>query len=694
MRSGNWQTLTIVQILLKLMVNHFVSVVRYRAVQIVLPNISVDTFAGEYGIDRLSQSTIQSKVEAMQQRINRFRIWIVFAAIPAMVMLGCKSNRKVRLHTPIAFPTNYQQESTGQTGFAAERPIETPTVARASHSHDYSLRPLTSADDLPPALEISVDNVLKAALSNTTILRSLGAQVLTNPQSVTGVFDPAIQATDPIFGIEAALSQFDANLSASINHANNDDVFNNSILGGGATEVVQDLTTTDFAIRKNSAVGTAYTLRNNFRYDSNNNSTSTFPSSYSGFWEAEARHPLLQGNGLEFNRIAGPNARPGFRSTSGLLISRINNDISIGQFEQDVRRFVNETVDAYWALYFAYRNFESTKMARDTALETWNTVKARFDNDLPGGEAGKESQAREQYYLFQQQVVTALNGDPRSGVDGILQAEANLRRLIGLPQNDGRLLRPTDAPMSVKTVYDWDALVNQALDQRVEIRQQLWRVKRRELELLASRNFLLPRLDAVATYRNNGFGDDLIGGGGRFSSVVSDMSTGDHNEWEMGLQLNVPFGFRQASSGVRNSELQLRRERAVLEEQEKQVIHELGTAIRQTQQYHSAVEYAYNRFLAAKDTVDARQAAFEADAVSVDLLLESQRRLAESQTAYHRAEVNLQLANESVNRESGQLLASHSISLDQMPSCNDAVTCVADRKAKVNAAESLDYRFR
>ena len=121
-------------------------------------------------------------------------------------------------------------------------------------------------------------------------------------------YDPAIQATDPIFGVEAALAEFDANLSASINHANNDDVFNNSILGGGATEVVQDLTTANFAIQKNSAAGTAYTLRNNIVYDSNNNPTSTFPSSYTGFWEAEARHPLLQGNGLAFNRIAGPNA--------------------------------------------------------------------------------------------------------------------------------------------------------------------------------------------------------------------------------------------------------------------------------------------------------------------------------------------------------------------------------------------------
>ena len=155
-------------------------------------------------------------------------------------------------------------------------------------------------------------------------------------------------------------------------------------------------------------------------------------------------------------------------------------------------------------------------------LETWNVVKARFDNDLEGGEADKEAQAREQYYQFQQQVVAALNGDPQTGVRGILQAEADLRRLIGLPQSDGSIIRPTQEPFMGSVAYDWNALLQTALLQRVELRQQLWQIRRRELELLASKNFLLPNLDAIATFRNNGFGDALIDGegDGQFSSCL------------------------------------------------------------------------------------------------------------------------------------------------------------------------------
>ena len=627
---------------------------------------------------------------------NQLRI-LVAVMVWLTMFIGCRSTHQPQFESlpDLGFSELSYEAVGGKSDVGSdEGPGQRhPNVTREPHRHEFSLPPLTSADELPPLTNASVDQVVYIALANSKILRSLNAQVLNNPAGATGVFDPAIQATDPFFGIEAALSQFDTNVTASLIHQNNDDVFNNSILGGGATEIVQDLTTANFALQKTAATGTQYTFQGNLVYDSNDNPSSIFPSSYRGFWEATARHPLLQGSGTDFNRILGPNSTAGSLSTSGVLISRINNDISIAQFERGVREFVNETVDAYWELYFAYRNFESAKNARDSALETWNTVKARFDNDISGGEAHQESQAREQYFLFQQQLVAALNGDFRAGVSGVLQAEADLRRLIGLPQNDGRLICPSDSPASVGTVYDWNSLLNFALAQRVEIRQQLWQVRRRELELLASRNFLLPRLDAIATFRNNGFGDDIIGGGGRFSSVFSDSVSLDHNEWELGVQLNVPLGFRQASAGVRNRELQLYRERSILREQEEQVIHDLGSAVRETQQYQAAVNFAFNRLDAAMDTVSSRQAAYEADAVPLDSLLESQRRLVDARTAYHRAQVNLQLATESVQRESGQLLARHSINLNQAESANLANVPIGGRQSEVHSAvQHIDYR--
>ncbi|MEM7782610.1 MAG: TolC family protein [Planctomycetota bacterium] len=605
---------------------------------------------------------------------------VVFVAL----LVGCQANNTPRFSNAKHYPTGM------------DRIHAVPNVSRVAQDNVYSLPPRTSADDLPSSRDISLDEVLQISLSNTEILRSLGAQVLVTPQNVAAVYDPAITRTDPVFGVEAALSQFDALMNGSLNHANNDNVFNNATLGGGATEVLQDLTTADFGLQKTAATGTQYSFRTNVTYDNNNLPGNLFTSSYQALWEAQVRQPLIQGRGIDFNRIAGPQSQPGFRTGNGVILARIDHDVSLAQFELGVRQFIDEVIAAYWELQFAYRNFEANRIGRDTALEIWNSVKSRFDNDMQGGEADSEAQAREQYFLFQQQLVTALNGDPLSGLPGVLQAESNLRRLIGLPQSDGVLLYPSDEASRAMTVFDWNSLVQQALNRRVEIRSQLWQIKRRELELLASRNFLLPRLDYVATYRNNGFGDDLIGGGSRFSSAVSDMSTGDHNEWEMGLQFNVPLGYRQANAGVRNSELRLQRERAILDEQEKQILHDLGSAVRQTEQQGSAVDLSYNRLVAANDTLQARQAGYDADSVPLDLLLDAQRRLSEAQTAFFRALVNLQLANVGVERESGRLLHSHAIMLDELietssASCQQSTSC---RQCRQQTDQDINFGLR
>ena len=581
---------------------------------------------------------------------------------------------------------------------------------RSGLSADFLAAPITFDSDIPQtARPMSLEDAIHLAFKNTKAIRSLGAQILSNPASVQTSLDPAINATDPIFGIDAALAQFDATLASSLIHANNDDVFNNSILGGGATEVVQDLTTADLQINKTNIYGTQYNVRSNIRYDNNNNIASTFPSSYSTFWEATARHPLLQGRGFAFNQIAGPNSQPGFRNTTGIAIARINNKISQTRFEQGVVTFIDEVVSAYWNLYFAYRNFDTTRTARDGSLETWNVVKAKFDNDLEGGEADKEAQAREQFFQFQQQTVLAFNGN-NQGTPGVLQAEANLRRLLGLPQSDGTIIRPTEEPFMGDVAWEWNSLLADSLVNRIEVREQLWRLKQRELELFASKNFLQPRLDGIATFRNTGFGDRLVGGDSRFSSALTDSVSGDHNEWELGVTLDVPIGYRQAWAGVRNSELQVIREKNVLIEQEKQIAHDLGSAVRGHRLAFRSAQLAHNRMKAAQDTFEARQAAFEADGVTLDLLLDAVRRMADAQNQFDRAQVDLQLASETVFRQSGRSLANHAININRLdlgsnlceggdcpPSAYRRLSNIGNRldnaASRLRNARPLDYRF-
>ena len=60
-----------------------------------------------------------------------------------------------------------------------------------------------------------------------------------------------------------------------------------------------------------------------------------------------------------------------------------------------------------------------------------------------------------------------------------------------------------------KVDFDWDEIKIETLARMPELRRQKWIVKQKELQFIASKNFLLPRLDFDGTYRWLGFGQNL-----------------------------------------------------------------------------------------------------------------------------------------------------------------------------------------
>lgn len=575
--------------------------------------------------------------------------------------------------------TTPQSERLGEQDVVPARPVQRGVETEATVLVQTALEvpsiacgpvgfsePRTGFNEMPMEnWYLSLEEAVRMGLQNTEILRSLGGTVITNPQSVVGTFDPAIQSTDPNFGIAAALSEFDAQVSSDLLYTKNDDVFNNPVLGGGAAEVRDDVTRGTMGLRKTSAFGTQFSVQSEIQHSNSSNPSLLFPDSWNTLWEGTVRQPLLQGRGVEFNQIAGPNGRPGLRNSRGVVISKINHEISIAQFEAGLRNMVLEIIDAYWQLDLAYERLQASKRIRDLGYQTWKATQSRFEYDLTGGAADQEALARSQYYQFESQVNADLTGDEQRGQVGILRAEANLRRLLGLPQGDGRLICPLDEPFTAPISYAWENLARHATNRRVELREQSLRVKQREAELIASRNFLLPRLDLIGTYRNNGFGDNLFGSGPRFSSAFQDAVSNDHGELEFGVAYELPIGYRQAHAAVRNASLQLNRERAILQEQREQIRFELGNAVRALYSVQADFELQANRAQAAKAAVSAREAAFSADAITIDQLLEAHQRLFDAERAYYNALLDIQQAQNRISYEAGELLSKFGVVLTE-----------------------------
>ncbi len=226
-----------------------------------------------------------------------------------------------------------------------------------------------------------------------------------------------------------------------------------------------------------------------------------------------------------------------------------------------------------------------------------------------------------------------------------------------------------------RVVFDWEELLVEALNRRAELRRQKWAVKQREMELAASRNFLLPRVDAIGRYRFRGLGQELINSkrqNNRFDNAFQDLTTGDFQEWQFGVEVEMPVGYRQGYAGVRNAELQLNRAHAILDEQEKQVVHELTNAIAEVDRAYELSQTSYNRRVAATQHLDALASVYQdADENEktrlLDLLLDAQRRVADAETAYYRGLLEYTMAIKNVHLQKGSLLDYNEVYLSEGP---------------------------
>lgn len=564
-------------------------------------------------------------------------------------------------------------------------------------------------------VNMTLEEAIGHALNHSEVLRDLGASVLRSPDTIRSSFAPAIIHTDPRFGEEAALSDFDATLAASGLWENNDRVLNNTFAGNDGI-VVQDLGSYNVELRKRAATGTQMSVRHVTDYDYNNFVGNRFGSpsgSWTTFLDFEVRQPLWQGAGSEFNRIAGPNGVAG--AFNGVLLARVRSDVSLAEFEAGVRDLVSNVENAYWDLYFAYFDFEAKKAARDQALGLLNAQKAKQKG---GSESAEDAlQAEEQYWRFESDLQDSLYGRLIDGTrtdngaaggafrstGGVRVAERRLRLIMGLPITTGELIKPITEPVTAPIAYDWVTCTAEALNDRAELRRQRWQIKRRELELLASRNFLKPRLDLIARYRQRGFGHSLISqshqnfpdqlpgdpDNDQFSSAFGNLARGENDEWQLGVEMEVPLGFRRAHSAVRNAELALAREVALLREQEQQVLYGLSNSVADVQRAFSVMTAQYNRLATAGEQVKVLTNRYSLGRTNIDVVLESQRRLADSQIRFRQAQVEYMLALKNVHYEKGTLLAHNGVFLAESGAYRAAEDDVMDRRRSRRL--TLDY---
>ena len=79
-----------------------------------------------------------------------------------------------------------------------------------------------------------------------------------------------------------------------------------------------------------------------------------------------------------------------------VVLASLNEDLSIADFEIQVRNLVRDVEVAYWNLYVAYRNVSTAVIGRNSAIATAKFAKFNFDKGI--GTKQELAQAEEQYY--------------------------------------------------------------------------------------------------------------------------------------------------------------------------------------------------------------------------------------------------------------------------------------------------------
>lgn len=590
--------------------------------------------------------------------------WVIYLLTSAMMLQGCaigplrlqylwKSDEALSYYvdraSSIEYPVEKEAESYNPALFAAPRSIH-------------------SLDEVNPR-EVTLNECIQMALQKATVLRDAGSlgspgnPILGRPATAPSILDPAIQQTGFLFGnrgYEAALADFDALFTSNATWGRDSIPQNQANVGiTQGQSLVTESFTSQTRLQKSFASGATGAIDFNLNFDGNNRGplSQAFSSSYTGLLQGEIRQPLLAGYGSEFTRIAGPlNQSLGGVSgvSQGVLISRINGDISLTQFEQSVQTMVRDIEMAYWDLGLFLRVYKSERAAFSDLVRFYSQLKQRR-------EAGDQIIQAEGRILEAKARISGSLAD-------VIDREGRLRRLCSLPLNDGDFLYPSDDPSEAELKPMWESSMQEALSHRVELRRQKWEIKSLTLQLKAARSLTRPSLDAVGQYRVNGLGDQLaFNGSGELDSLASNFGSLNNPGWNLGLQLSVPVGLRLARAQVRNYELRLRKARELLKAQEWEVAYELAGSMLEMERWYTLANDGLSRIDVANRYVGiVEQKVNSAERSGSDLLnlyLQAKTQLRDAEQAYMRSVIEYNKAIAGMRFRKGTTLIDNQIYL-------------------------------
>ncbi len=363
-------------------------------------------------------------------------------------------------------------------------------------------------------------------------------------------------------------------------------------------------------------------------------------------------------------------ATGGGLNPTGILIARVRFDQSRAELERVVNFNLLNVETAYWNLYGAYVNLYSSEQALRQAFEAWRISKAKYE---AGAIAITQfAQTRGQFEQFR--------GDRLQALGRVLEAERQLRNLMGLPIEDGTRLIPVDAPTLAPYQPDWSVAVEEALNLRPELIVARQELKTLQFDLMVQRNFLKPDLRLQSSYQLSALGTRLDGDGeipsqslGRHlpDNAFRGLASNHYNSWNLALNLNVPLGYRFENAAVRRARLALAQGYLAVKREEEKAKSFLAKAYRDVLESYKLIQARRAQRQAFAEQVEARFKEFVAGKTTADFLLEAQRQWANALSTEYQAIVAYNNSIAMFNFAKGTLMQHNNVAITEgdLPEC-------------------------
>jgi len=519
---------------------------------------------------------------------------------------------------------------------APAQPVLSVSVsARAQQAH---FQPIPSATE--EGVRLSLRDALSIAIANNVDLQ---VSVAGNEQGfygviqTKGIFDPLAFAT---FSAADQQSPQSSQLA-------------------GALVIDQKTYVGNVGVSQLAPTGGTFTLGfNNQKFDTNSRNAFVNPSYSSGLLLGLSQ-PLLRNFGSDvtkrFIRIA--------RNTQA-------SDEQV--FLQTLQTGITTVEQAYWDLVFARQNLDVKKESLGLAQELYRITKIKIDvgSQAPIDIVQTESGVAQR----ELDIITA--------VQAVGDAEDRLKRLLNFAAvnrwNDHII--PTDEVRVETTSIDLPSGIEQALENRPEIRAAIYSTASSRITYDYTRNQLLPQLDLFGNYGYNGLAGpihltDPVTGlptgqvvSRDWSDAFSQVTHHDFKNWTAGINFSFPIGNRAARGAAGAARWALEGSLAQLEQLRQNVTVEVRNAARAIDTARQSIVAAGKSRELADRNVDAAKKKYDNGLITSFEVLQIQNDLATARSAELQALTQYRNAMVAYHRAIGDILVWKEVQVDGLMS--------------------------